>query len=294
MILVNGERFNDKEFHNGEVIFEKPELIVKQVVEGREEECYNEIKMVFEDNKDITALAFAKEYLDDVTDGVPCILNMMYCPYERMDREINQQMFSMKYFAKIIARMNFSRVVILDPHSNVCIDQLTKAGVKVEVLDIKKYINRVIEDFKPDYICYPDKGAKAKYTQVLADISIPCFYGTKTRDLANQGRIINYELVDAPDLTRKRVLIIDDICCLGGTAYNAAYRMKEMGAKEVGFYISHCENGIFAGKLLSREPFYPDGAGINVAWAGDYTINKVYTTTSMKLNGEHKNLMILD
>lgn len=294
MVLVNGERFNDKEFHNGEVIFKKPELIVKQVVESRKDECYNEIKMVFEDNKDITALTFAKEYIDDVAADVPCVLNMMYCPYERMDREINQQMFGMKYFAKIIARMNFCKVEILDPHSNVCVDQLTEAGVEVEVFDIKKYINRVIEDFKPDYICYPDKGAKAKYTQVLADIDIPCFYGTKTRDLANQGRIINYELVDAPDLTCKRVLIIDDICCLGGTAYNAAYRMKEMGAKEVGFYISHCENGIFAGKILNREPFYPDGAGVNVAWAGDYTINKVYTTTSMKLNGEHKNLMILD
>ena len=294
MLLVNGMKFNDKEFHNGEVIFEKPELVVKKVVPGREAECYNEIEMFFKDNKDIAALMFAKQYLDDVAHDVPCVLTMMYCPYERMDREINNQMFSMKYFAEIIGKFNFSRVFILDPHSNVCVDELEKAGVKVELLGLDVYVNEVLNDFKPDYICYPDKGARTKYTEVLGDMSIPCFYGSKKRDLANQGRIMEYELIDAPELKDKKVLIIDDICCLGGTAYNAAVEMKKLGAKEVAFYISHCEEGIFAGKILEREPFYPDGAGVNVAWAGDYTINKVYTTTSMKLNGEHKNLMILD
>lgn len=293
MLLVNGKKFNDKEFHNGEVIFEKPELIVKKVVEGREDECYNEIEMVFKDNRDITALMFAKEYLDDIAPGVPCTLTMLYCPYERMDREINNQMFSMKYFARIIAKMNFSKVEILDPHSKVCVEQLTEAGVKVEVLDLTKCVNKVIKDFKPDYICYPDKGAKTKYTEVLAAIEIPCFYGSKKRDLANNGKIIEYELVDAPDLKDKRVLIIDDICCLGGTAYNAAYKMKELGAKEVGFYISHCENGIFAGNILKKEPFYPDGAGVNVPWAGKYTIDKVYTADTMMIKDNHPNIVMI-
>ena len=293
MLVVNGMKFNDKEFHNGEVIFEKPELIVKKVEDGREDECYNELEMIFKDNRDITALVFAKEYLDDIAPGVPCILTMLYCPYERMDREINNQMFSMKYFARILAKMNFSKVEILDPHSKVCVEQLTEAGVKVEVLDLTKCVNKVIKDFKPDYICYPDKGAKTKYTEVLASIEIPCFYGSKKRDLANNGKIVEYELVDAPDLKDKRVLIIDDICCLGGTAYNAAYKMKELEAKEVGFYISHCENGIFVGNILKKEPFYPDGAGVNVPWAGNYTIDKVYTADTMMVKDNHPNIVMV-
>lgn len=294
MLLVNGMKFNDKEFHNGETIFEKPELVVKKVVEGREDECYNEIEMFFKSDKDITALMFAKSYLDDVAPRIPCVLTMKYCPYERMDREINQQLFSMKYFAHIIAKFGFSKVRILDPHSRVCVEELESAGVKVEVLDLKDYVTNVIEDFKPDYICYPDKGAKTKYTEVLADIDIPCFYGSKKRDLANQGRIMEYELVDAPDLKGKRVLIIDDICCLGGTAYNAASLMKKAGAEEVAFYISHCEDGIFAGKILHEECTknreLEDGKFEIVK---EYMIDSVYTANTMKLKQDNSHIYIV-
>lgn len=284
MVLVNGVVFNKTEFHNGEVIFEKPENV---------DLTLNVIQVFFQDNKDITAFLFAKQYLDDVCLGVPCNLVMKYCPYERMDREINNQMFSMKYFAEIISKFNFNAVYILDPHSEVCIKQFEKVGVNVKVIDLERYVNKVIEDFKPDYICYPDKGAKTKYSKVLHDIKIPYFYGSKKRDLANQGRITEYELVDVPDLKDKKVLIIDDICCLGGTAYNAAVEMKKLGAKEVAFYISHCENGIFAGKILHREPFHHDETSENLPWAGKYTIDKVYTADTMKINNIHDNIIIV-
>lgn len=284
MILVNGKKFNDAEFHNGEVIFEKPENVNL---------TRNIIQIFFKDNRDITALMFAKQYLDDVCTGVPCDLEMKYCPYERMDREINNQMFSMKYFAQIIAMMKFDRVKILDPHSYICLEQFVNAGVNIRVIDLEGYVNTVIEDFKPDYICYPDKGARTKYSKVLHNIKIPYFYGSKKRDLSNKGKITEYELVDAPDLTDKKVLIIDDICCLGGTAYNAAVEMKKLGAKEVAFYISHCEDGIFVGKILKREPFYPDGSGENLPWADKYTIDKVYTADTMKLSNSHDNIILV-
>lgn len=286
MILVNGVKFNDTEFHNGEVIFEKPEEAHEDV---------NIITLKFQDNRDIANLMFLVKYLNSVTHANKD-LYMEYCPYERMDREINNQIFSMKYFAQIIGDMNFRFIYILDPHSKVCVNELKKAceSSTIVELDLEVIIEKVINLFKPDYICYPDKGARTKYTEVLSNIKIPCFYGSKKRDLANQGKIMEYELVDAPDLKDKKVLIIDDICCLGGTAYNAAVEMKKLGAKEVAFYISHCENGIFAGKILHPEPFYTDGSGVNLPWAGKYTIDKVYTADTMKLNNEHKNIIIVN
>lgn len=284
MILVNGRKFNDAEFYNGEVIFEKPEWV---------DESLNTIEMMFVNNKDITAVLFARQYLMEVAPDAECVLIMKYCPYERMDRAINNQLFSMKYFAEIISKFNFSKVYILDPHSEVCIDMLYKSGVEVHVIDLEHYIRDVISRFSPDYICYPDKGAYTKYPKVLRHIDIPYFYGHKTRDLANKGHITSYELVDAPDLKDKKVLIIDDICCLGGTAYNAAIQMKLAGAKEVAFYISHCENGIFAGKILKREAFYPDGRYENLPWAGEYTIDKVYTAGTIPLDKWHDNLIVI-
>ena len=277
MILVNGKKFNDAEFHNGEVIFEKPEFVDKSL---------NTIEVFFKDNRDITAVMFARQYLLEMAPEAECNLVMKYCPYERMDRAINNQMFSMKYFAEILAKFNFNTVYILDPHSQVCVEQLEQVGLNVKVLDLEAYIRNVINDFEPDYICYPDKGAYNKYPNVLKGIDLPCFYGSKKRDLANKGKIVGYELVDAPDLTDKKVLIIDDICCLGGTAYNAAVQMKSAGAKEVAFYISHCEEGIFYGNILKPEPAEPE-------WADLYMIDRVYTADTMKLSGEHANLKVI-
>lgn len=285
MITVNGVKFNNKEFHNGEVIFEKP-LVV--------DENLNVIEMFFQSNKDITALLFAREYLAEKVPEAECHLVMKYCPYERMDREINNQMFSMKYFASIIDKFNFRKVYVLDPHSEVCVDLLYTINTDVHIIDLKSYIDKVVEDFKPDYICYPDKGAFNKYPKVLRGLNIPYFYGSKVRDLENKGRITSYELVNAPDLKGKKVLIIDDICCLGGTAYNAAMEMKMAGADEVAFYISHCENGIFAGKILYTEPFCPDEYGENLPWAGKHTIDRVYTADTMLLNKGHENIHIID
>lgn len=284
MILVNGEKFNSEEFHNGEVIFKKPDKVYNTM---------NVIEMFFEDNRDITNLLFAREWLANTFPDAECSLIMKYCPYERMDREINDQMFSMEIFASILSKFNFKTVFILDPHSEVCVKELEETGMNVHILDLEDYIKKVITDFKPDYICYPDKGAYNKYPELLSNIKLPYFYGNKVRDLANKGHITDYKLVDAPDLTGKKVLIIDDICCLGGTAYNAAMLMKLRGAKEVAFYISHCENGIFYGKILRPEVFCPDGHCENLPWAGKYTIDKVYTANTMLLEKEHKNIVIV-
>ncbi len=272
MVKVNGVEFNSKEFYNGEVIFERPEVVNNDK---------NDIELIFKNNKDIAAVLFAKEWLDENYPDAKCELIMKYCPYERMDRAINNQMFSMKYFSGILSKFGFDEVSILDPHSTVCVNELESAGIKVNLINLEDYVKKVIDDFGPDYICYPDKGAYNKYPKVLAGITIPQFFGEKKRDLANQGRIKEYALVDAPELTGKKVLIIDDICCLGGTAYSAATEMKALGASQVAFYISHCENGIFAGKILKPEA------------DGSYTIDKVYTADTMLLDDTHENIAIV-
>lgn len=307
MILINREPFNSEEFHNGEVIFKKTPVISQE---------RNIIEMYFKDNRDIANLMFARQWLTDVALPADCDLVMKYCPYERMDREINDQLFSMKYFAEILGKFNFKNIFILDPHSEVCVEQLENQGLDVYIIDLEGYVRDVIRQFGPDYICYPDKGAYTKYPKVLKNINITYFYGQKTRDLANQGKITDYELVDAPDLKDKKVLIIDDICCLGGTAYNAALKMKEAGASEVAFYISHCEDGIFAGKILNEDTIYEykeevvdiikleDGKSnktgeqktlkLNIPVGKRYIIDRVYTADTMLLSKTHNNITIVD
>ena len=57
---------------------------------------------------------------------------------------------------------------------------------------------------------------------------------------------------------------MDDISSRGGTFYFSAKKLKELGAKEIYLYISHCENTILEGEVLS--------SGL---------IKKVFTTNSI-------------
>ena len=285
MVKINGIKFNDKEFYNGEVIFEMTEVLDK---------ARNVIEMNFKDNRDITAVMFARQWLLDKCPDAICDLVMKYCPYERMDREINKQLFSMKYFAEIVAKFNFNKVFILDPHSQVCVNLLEENGVNVCILNLEDYVDKAVKDFEPDYIFYPDKGAYNKYPKILSGTDIPYFFGEKKRDLENKGRIMEYGLVNAPDLSGKKILIIDDICCLGGTAYSAASEMKKLGAKKVAFYISHCENGIFSGKILNQEANVLDAkTNENINLQNGYFIDRVYTADTMLIDSTHENIVVV-
>jgi len=129
-----------------------------------------------------------------------------------------------------------------------------------------------------DYIFYPDTGAYKKYTENLnLGIEIPSFYGIKVRDL-NTGRILYYDLMEAPDrLDDKNILIVDDICAKGFTFFFGATALRALGAKRVSLFISHCENSIFKGELLK-----PSNRSL---------IDKIYTTDSLLTSWDNNKLI---
>ncbi len=49
----------------------------------------------------------------------------------------------------------------------------------------------------------------------------------------------------------RKILIVDDISSKGGTFYFSAKKLKELGAGEIYLYISHCENTILEGDVLT-------------------------------------------
>ena len=65
------------------------------------------------------------------------------------------------------------------------------------------------------------------------------------------------------DIKGANVLIVDDICRKGGTAYYAAKNLHSLGVAEVYLYITHCEDVIEQGNILK-----------------DDNIKEVYTTDS--------------
>ena len=74
----------------------------------------------------------------------------------------------------------------------------------------------------------------------------------------------------------RNILIVDDICSRGGTFFYAAKALKELGAKKIYLYVTHCEKTILEGELLT--------SGL---------IEKVFTTNSI-CTVEHEKVEVID
>ena len=119
---------------------------------------------------------------------------------------------------------------------------------------------------------YPDEGAGKRYSGM---IPLPYAFGIKKRDWAT-GQIKGLDVAgDVDNIEGKNILIVDDICSKGGTFYFSAKKLKELGAKNIYMHITHCENTIFEGDILT--------SGL---------IAKIYTTNSI-LTKEHDLIEII-
>ena len=230
----------------------------------------------YENDREFLALIYLVKHLR--VNGVNDIwLNMPYIPNARMDRVKNpEDVFTLKYFAELLNDLNLDHVTVLDPHSNVSealIDNL-------RVLSPKNYIEEALFRMKHNegvdtdhiFVFYPDSGAARRYGD---DIGRYYAYGVKKRNWET-GRIIGLDIIDNGfDLNGKDILIVDDICSKGGTFLHSAKKLKELGANDIYLYVSHCENTILEGELLT--------SGL---------IKKVFTTDSI-FTKEHEMIEVL-
>ena len=167
-------------------------------------------------------------------------LRMPYIPHARQDRKVSGRFFTLKTFAKMINQMNFSKVIVLDPHSDVStalIDRCYEMLKPIELLKVKE----------GTVLMYPDAGAAKKYK---ADST--CIIGNKHRN--SEGRIDSYELLNFVEGT-KSVCIVDDICSYGGTFVAAAKALRERGVETIGLVVSHCEDNILKGEVFDYIDF---------------------------------------
>lgn len=165
-----------------------------------------------------------------------------YFPYARQDRVTQPSgAFSLKMFAMIVNSLNYSRVKVFDPHSDV-----TPALVRgIEVIEQMDFLTKgILLDITrgADMIIAPDAGAVKKSTKIAVEIGLPLMMATKVRE-AETGKILRTEILGDHDLTGATVVIFDDICDGGRTFIELGKVLKARGAKEVRLFVTH---GIFA------------------------------------------------
>ena len=282
MIKVNGIEVNAGTFPDGS-------MMLLDVPQTHFNNDYILIEWYYHsDTELITLIYLVNHYRALYGKSTKIKLFMPYIPNARMDRvKSTCEVFTLTYFASIINSLDFEKVYVLDPHSDVS----TALIDRVKVLDVSTYISKTIEyirelnDKNSDFVIYfPDAGAYKRYKDLTIFDGMTKVYGKKVRDWKT-GTILGLEIVDENEnkltenyLSKKKVLMIDDIISYGGTFYYSALELKKYNPLLIYAYATHVEptsiwdneKGKFGKLLLDR------------------TIERLYTTNSIYDNsGEH-------
>lgn len=276
MIRVSGEIVKINKFPDG-----TPRINLD--VENIKEDEYDGrpcilIDWFYENNDEMFYLMLIKKHLERHLTNVDYYLFMPYIPNARMDRVKNDdEVFTLKYFCDFINSLNFSRVYVLDAHSDVSTALLNNC----ENDNPKNYIKDAIRQISDDIVLYfPDAGAAKRYSDLFPEIMY-C-YGEKKRDWKS-GKILGLDIrSNGIDLNGKTVLMIDDIIAYGGSLFYSANALKEVGVDKIYAYATHTENSI-----LDREK------GTLIKSLENNTVERLFTTNSL-FSGKHDKITVLE
>ena len=199
----------------------------------------------------------------------------LYVPYflgSRSDRKFQEGgvNYLKQVICPIINSLGFSKVTVVDPHSDVleaCLNNFAKENnfelVRTALLDIYKNPNEIV-------LVSPDAGAYKKVFDVAQHFSLDkIITATKVRDLKT-GKILRTEVPTLDQHNKLKYVIVDDICDGGRTFIELAKAIK--GSRPTAKVYLVVTHGIFS-------------AGFNEL--NEY-IEHIYTTNSVKNIKEDK------
>lgn len=262
MIKLNGEVIKIDHFPDGTTLM-KHQISNKTYQKGAK------IEWFFENNEELITLIYLTKHLREL--GVCDVyLNLPYIPNARQDRVKNSaDVFTLKYFADVINYLDFNCVQVMDAHSYVSLALIDR------VVPCVPYdcIDRAVYDCRPNMLFFPDEGSMKRYSDMA---KMEYAFGIKKRNWET-GKIEGLDVAGCVDKIKdSNILIVDDICSRGGTFYHSAKKLKELGANKIYLYVTHCENTIIEGDLLTSS-----------------LIEKVYTTNSI-FTKEHEKIEVFE
>lgn len=166
-------------------------------------------------------------------------LLLPYFPGARQDRVmVPGEPLTVKVYADLVNGMNFQKVTILDPHSEVTSAILERTTI----LSNHEFVKQAISDRKNYLLVAPDGGALKKIYGLSKALGVvPVIECGKQRDVTT-GQLSGFT-VYKEDLANQTCIIVDDICDGGGTFLGLAEALKKKNAGELILMVTH---GIFS------------------------------------------------
>lgn len=164
--------------------------------------------------------------------AIPCLFG------QRSDRRFDyNQSFDLKLIAEVINACRFSRVDILDPHSDVALALINNSSKLYSFPIVQQTVFKLQRDKDIGdnlVLISPDAGAYKKVFEYGKDLGKEVAAAVKHRD--KDG---NISLKFIGDVEGKDCLIVDDLADGGYTFVLLGKALKEQGAKSVYLYVTH-------------------------------------------------------
>ncbi len=195
-----------------------------------------------QNSNDVFAIALIKDAIERWDSKAVIHLFLPYIPYARQDRVcVGGESFSLKILTSFINNLNFVKVTVVDPHSEVStalfdrLEVISQFNIVDKWRELNNRIGRTI-------LISPDAGANKKTATIAGYFNHDEFVrADKLRNL-NTGEI-KETIVYKDNFNGSDVTILDDLADGAKTFTELAKILKIKGAGKVILYVSH---GIFS------------------------------------------------
>lgn len=174
-----------------------------------------------------------------------------YHGYARQDKVHREgECLSAQVVAKLIETVGYDKLITCELHSEAVlgffkIPVVHLPGLSIFEEEIKKLKNDIV-------VVAPDAGGAKRAQKFAEGIGAPLSMIEKKRNLDKLHQIESMRVVG--EVSGKVAVIVDDIIVSGGTLVNAAYKLKEKGAKKVIAAATHADFVGGSDKVLSDSP----------------------------------------
>lgn len=190
---------------------------------------------------------------DAVKRGDPkrIIAVLPYHGYARQDRIHRMgESLSAHVVAKLIESVHVDKLITVELHNEAIMGFFEIPIMHVAgFLPFKDLIDNIDGD---KVVITPDAGALKRSQKFAEMINVPLALIEKKRDLDKPHTILSMKVVG--DIKDKTAIIFDDVIVTGGTLVNAAYHLKEKGAKQVIAAATHADFVGGSDKILKDAP----------------------------------------